>query len=219
MNGIDAVLHAQSRVSQIESRLGIGAAKGRDVRAELAFEALLAQAHTTSTAAALRAPVASTTTGGGALDRLTAQLGIEPTGSMPPTTSSGSLAGIPYADLFEDAGRRHGVAPALLAAVADAESNYNPRAVSHAGAQGLMQLMPGTAAGLGVTDSFDPAQAVDGAARLLAGHLRQYGSTELALAAYNAGPGAVNRFGGIPPYAETQAYVPKVLQRYQELLR
>jgi soluble lytic murein transglycosylase-like protein len=82
-----------------------------------------------------------------------------------------------------------------------------------------MQLMPGTAAGLGVKDSFDPEQAVDGAARLLAGHLRQFGSTELALAAYNAGPGAVNRFGGIPPYAETQAYVPKVVQRYQELLR
>lgn len=126
------------------------------------------------------------------------------------------LHGVPYADLFQRAGAAHGVDPALLAAIASVESGFSPTAVSHAGAQGLMQLMPGTAQGLGVADAFDPAQAVDGAARLLAGHLRRFGSVELALAAYNAGPGAVQRHGGIPPYAETQAYVPKVLARFQE---
>lgn len=130
------------------------------------------------------------------------------TGAAPATTPGG----VPYADLFAAAGARHGVSPALLTAVARAESNFNPRAVSHAGAQGLMQLMPATARGLGVTDSFDPAQAVDGAARLLAGHLQKFGSVELALAAYNAGPGAVQRHGGVPPYRETQAYVAKIMK-------
>jgi len=125
--------------------------------------------------------------------------------------ASGALAAAPaaYRSLFEDAGRRYGVAPGLLAAVAKVESGFSPTAVSGAGARGMMQLMPGTARGLGV-DPMDPAQAVDGAARLLAQHLRTYGSVPLALAAYNAGPGAVNRYHGVPPYVETQAYVTKV---------
>lgn len=125
---------------------------------------------------------------------------------------AGRVAGTtPYADLFAQAGARYGVDPSLLSAVAATESSYDPRAVSHAGAQGLMQLMPGTAQGLGVTDPFDPAQAVDGAARLLHDLLGRFGRTDLALAAYNAGPGAVLRYDGIPPYAETQNYVRKVL--------
>ncbi|MEU4423695.1 transglycosylase SLT domain-containing protein [Actinoplanes sp. NPDC024001] len=124
--------------------------------------------------------------------------------------TSGGLSGVPYADLFEQAGARHGVSPKLLAAVAKVESGYNPRAVSKAGAQGLMQLMPATARGLGVDDAFDPAQAVNGAAKLLAKHLKEFKSVPLALAAYNAGGGAVHKYDGIPPFAETQAYVPKV---------
>jgi len=116
----------------------------------------------------------------------------------------------PYASLFESSGARYGVSPEVLAAVARAESGNNPSAVSPAGAQGLMQLMPATAQGLGV-DAFDPAQAVDGAARLLSDHLQKFGSLPLALAAYNAGPGAVRRYGGIPPYQETQGYVARIL--------
>lgn len=123
--------------------------------------------------------------------------------------SSGSLSGVPYGDLFAKAGQKYGVSAKLLAAVAKVESNYNPNAVSPAGAQGLMQLMPSTAAGLGV-NALDPAQAVDGAARLLSKNLKEFGSVPLALAAYNAGGGAVHKYGGIPPFAETQAYVPKV---------
>jgi cell wall-associated NlpC family hydrolase len=125
--------------------------------------------------------------------------------------ASGPLAGAPYADLFRAAGARYGVDPALLTAVARQESAFDPRAVSPAGAQGLMQLMPGTAAGLGVSDPFDPAQAVDGAARLLRDLLQRFGQLDLALAGYNAGPGAVLRYDGVPPYPETQNYVRSIL--------
>ncbi len=113
--------------------------------------------------------------------------------------------------LFEAAGDRWGIDPALLAAVAQVESNFDVDAVSSAGAQGLMQIMPATAAALGV-DATDPAQAIDGAARYLKENLDRFGTIPLALAAYNAGPGAVARHGGIPPFEETQRYVAKVQQ-------
>jgi hypothetical protein len=125
---------------------------------------------------------------------------------------SGRVApGTPYAGLFEAASAKYGVSPTLLAAVARQESGFDPRAVSPAGAQGLMQLMPATADGLGVKNPYDPAQAVDGAARLLSTLLDRFGSTELALAAYNAGPGAVLRYDGIPPYPETTNYVRSIM--------
>ena len=128
------------------------------------------------------------------------------------TVAGKSLAGsVPFGSLFDKAGARYGVSPALLSAVARQESGYDPSAVSPAGAQGLMQLMPATARGLGVSDSFNPAQAVDGAARLLHDLIDRFGRTDLALAAYNAGPGAVLRYDGIPPYPETQNYVRSVM--------
>jgi peptidoglycan DL-endopeptidase CwlO len=125
------------------------------------------------------------------------------------TAGGSGLAGVPYADLFAQAGARHGVSPALLAGVAKTESGFDRAAVSPVGAKGLMQFMPATAAGLGV-NAADPASAIDGAARYLRDLTDRFGSTDLALAAYNAGPGAVSRAGGIPPYAETQAFVRKV---------
>jgi soluble lytic murein transglycosylase-like protein len=126
-----------------------------------------------------------------------------------PAVRPAALRSVPYADVLSQAASANGLPGSLLAAVAQVESGFNPQAVSPAGAQGLMQLMPSTAAGLGV-DPFDPRQAADGAARLLARDLRDFGSLPLALAAYNAGAGAVRQYGGIPPYAETQAYVGKV---------
>ena len=132
--------------------------------------------------------------------------------AAPPATGRSALAGVPYADLFTRAGSKHGVDPALLAAVAAQESGFDSGAVSSAGAQGLMQFMPATARGLGV-DPMNPSSAVDGAARYLADLTRQFGSTELGLAAYNAGPGTVRRHGGIPPYPETQNYVRAVLSK------
>jgi len=119
---------------------------------------------------------------------------------------------VPFQSLIENAARKYGVRPALLAALVKQESNFNPNAQSGVGAKGLTQLMDATARGLGVTDSFDPAQSLDGGARFLCGLLKQFkGNESLALAAYNAGPGAVQKYGGIPPYQETQRYVPKVL--------
>jgi len=127
-----------------------------------------------------------------------------------------SSGGGKYADLFAAAGARYNLSPALLASVARNESGLNPKAVSAAGAQGLMQLMPSTAKSLGV-DAFDPSQAVDGAARLLRSLLDSFGGqTDLAVAAYNAGSAAVKKYGGVPPYAETQNYVRRVLAGMQE---
>mgnify|MGYP001228438798 CR=1 FL=1 len=109
-----------------------------------------------------------------------------------------------------------GVSPALVHAIIDQESGEDPSAISSAGAMGLMQLMPGTADAYGVADPFDPAQNVAGGTALLADLLREYrGNVKLALAAYNAGSGAVARYHGVPPFAETQAYVRDVTSLYR----
>jgi len=127
-------------------------------------------------------------------------------------------AAAPYLPAIEEAGRRYGVDPLLLRSLLEQESGFDPAATSPAGAEGLAQLMPATAAALGLTDPYDPAQAIDGGARYLASKLAAYGGdVTLALAAYNAGSGAVDRYGGVPPYPETQAYVRQVLARYGEL--
>jgi len=111
--------------------------------------------------------------------------------------------------------RRLGVDPALVKAVVAAESNFEAAAVSHAGAQGLMQLMPETAHEMGVETPFEPDENLDGGVRYLRAMLDRYDDTRLALAAYNAGPDAVDRHDGVPPYPETRAYVERVLDFYR----
>lgn len=135
------------------------------------------------------------------------------TTAVPATSSTGPGNGaVPYQSLIEEACAKYGVDPALLAGLIEQESHFDPSVGSPAGAQGLTELMPETAAALGVTDPHDPAQSIEAGARLLSEKLAEFGgNTELALAAYNAGSGAVQQYNGIPPYPETQEYVKKVL--------
>jgi soluble lytic murein transglycosylase-like protein len=134
-----------------------------------------------------------------------------PAAALASTTATGPSAlpaGTPYGAEITAAAQRNGLDPALLAGLIKQESGFNPNAGSSAGAQGLCQLMPGTARGLGVTDLHDPVQSIEGGAKYLAQQLKTFnGDVARALAAYNAGPGAVQRYGGVPPYAETQNYV------------
>jgi cell wall-associated NlpC family hydrolase len=168
----------------------------------------------TTTPSTIRRVVASTagasaaSTSGTTVAMRPAALATSASGGWPSGAAS-------YAKAFSAAEQRYGLPSGILSAVAHAESNYRPDAVSSAGAIGLMQLMPDTANALGV-DPTNPAQAIDGAARLLKGQLNKYGSVQLALAAYNAGGPAVDRYGGIPPYPETRNYVQKVTSYMNE---
>jgi soluble lytic murein transglycosylase-like protein len=141
----------------------------------------------------------------------------------PAQQNPGPPAALSRADLHEmlaKAGRSHNLDVDLLASVVHAESDGNPRAVSRAGARGLMQLMPSTAATLGVQNSFQPEQNVSGGSAYLDALLKYYGNNlALALAAYNAGPEAVDRYHGIPPYPETRAYVARVIHEFNRRVR
>lgn len=117
--------------------------------------------------------------------------------------------------IFKKAAETYGVDEGLLISIAKNESNFRSDAKSSVGAMGIMQLMPGTAQGLGVTDAYDPEQNIMGAAKLLSGKIEQYnGNVSLALAAYSAGSGNVKKYDGIPPFTETQNYIPRVLSNY-----
>lgn len=199
----------------------IAAIEARFAPPRLAFDATLRTAVAASTAGA--AP-----TGGQARGMTTFAAGapVPTTPARPGAPAAAGFsgdwarglpaAGRAWAPSIERAALRAGVEPELLASLVWAESGFQPGARSHAGAIGLAQLMPGTAAGLGV-DPHDPQQNLDGGARFLAEQLRRFGRPELALAAYNAGPARVESAGGIPAIAETQAYVPRVMGYYQQL--
>jgi soluble lytic murein transglycosylase-like protein len=128
------------------------------------------------------------------------------------SSSAGSGESSAYDPLIEQAAARNGLDPAVLHGLIEQESGFDPNATSSAGATGLTQLMPGTASSMGVANPLNPAESIEGGARYLGQLMSEFGgNTEDALAAYNAGPGAVEQYGGVPPYAETQSYVTKVL--------
>ncbi|KAA0228740.1 lytic transglycosylase domain-containing protein [Fimbriimonadia bacterium ATM] len=140
-----------------------------------------------------------------------AGVGLGPLVPFDMIPSNGGVTNSALRSLADQAADEAGIDRDLFAALITAESAWNPNAVSPAGAKGLTQLMPGTALSLGVSDPFDPMQNLRGGAKYLRQQIERFGSVELALAAYNAGPGAVKKYGGIPPFPETQNYVKKIL--------
>lgn len=170
-------------------------AKGQDGR----FASTLADAQSATSATT---PVSTTSTSSPSSVKFPAPAGV-PTGGTDPGQ---------YGPMIKAAAERHGIDPQVFENLVRQESGFNPNAGSPAGAQGLCQLMPATAKGLGVSDTHDPAQALEGGAKYLRQQLDKFGGDYTkALAAYNAGPGAVQRYGGVPPYAETQHYVKTIL--------
>jgi hypothetical protein len=137
-------------------------------------------------------------------------LRFKPEDDFPAATKIPSAPTDPYASLVAKAARKTGLNRALLSSVIRAESDFHPHAVSSKGALGLMQLMPATARSLAVQDPFDPAENIQGGAQYLQQMLRKFGDLNLALAAYNAGPGNVALYGGVPPFPETRSYVARV---------
>jgi soluble lytic murein transglycosylase-like protein len=139
----------------------------------------------------------------------------ELTGSSTSGKGSSLSSNSNFESLIQQASQKYGVDADLVKAVIQNESAYDPTAISSAGAMGLMQLMPATAASLGVENALDPAENIEGGVKLLRELLSQFGGNiSNTLAAYNAGPGAVQQYNGIPPYQETQTYVKRVLSTY-----
>jgi soluble lytic murein transglycosylase-like protein len=155
------------------------------------------------------------TVSGGTVDIACSDLvSVEPEENFQSIPVPAPAVNTPYGQFIRAAAQKHGLDEKLVTRVIAAESNFNPKAVSRRQALGLMQLLPKTAAQYSVADVFDPAQNIEGGAHYLQDLIEKYrGNLKLALAAYNAGPEMVERYGGIPPFAETQSYVKRILSQ------
>jgi soluble lytic murein transglycosylase-like protein len=202
---VEAVM---ARISELQAMInGAPAPVATTATTSAALSATTGATFSSALATASGDDSSSTTTA----DPATALAGLTPAATAGAAGASALPPGTPFAAQITASAKRNGIDPALLAGLIKQESGFNPHAGSSAGAQGLTQLMPGTARGLGVGNPFDPAQSIEGGARYLKQQLDRFGGdVARALAAYNAGPGAVQRYGGVPPYAETQNYVRRV---------
>jgi soluble lytic murein transglycosylase-like protein len=233
--GLGGLADAQARIVQIQARISsvspTPTSASNVPEAAAAPEPAFAQALTAVPARSAAGPVTLPTAGAAVTETSTlgtsGTLGASGTVATPAGTAVAGAelgawasrlpaAGQRWAGAIDQAAREAGVDPALLAALVRHESNFDPNVRSHAGAIGLAQLMPGTAAGLGV-DPTDPLQNLQGGARYLREQLDRFGTPELALAAYNAGPNRVAQAGGIPRITETQTYVRRVLDTWEQL--
>jgi soluble lytic murein transglycosylase-like protein len=205
--GLTAASQAAARVAELQTLIQTVETGGKSGKGS--FGAALAEATAVEGGAtpALGESTALTTPTTSPLPTTTA------TSTNPSSFAAGEETGsVPFASTIEAACAKYGLNPNLLAGLIEQESHFDPTVGSAAGAQGLTELMPETASSLGVTDPHDPTQSIEGGARLLSEKLKEFGgNTELALAAYNAGSGAVQQYNGIPPYPETEQYVQKVL--------
>jgi len=202
MSSFDRINQIENRISQMEARLEGGNPMQK---------------------ASTARPGITSGRGGGSeqvsfesiLNSVSADKKFRPTGGASgPTSSSSSPKD--FDGMIADASKKHGVDESLIRAVIKQESAFNPKATSSCGAQGLMQLMPDTAKELGCADAYDPAQNIMGGAKYLSQLLDRFkGNQTLAIASYNAGPGSVDKYGGIPPFGETQNYVSRVLENYR----
>ena len=176
------------------------------------IQALIEQVQTGTSAGGARAPQAAAAMSASPMAFASMLQAASAGAAATPAAAAGESQSSQYDGLIEQAALRNGIDPAILHGLIQQESGFDPSSTSSAGAAGLTQLMPGTASSLGVANPLDPAESIEGGARYLKQMMSDFGgNTTDALAAYNAGPGAVTQYGGVPPYAETQSYVSKVL--------
>lgn len=229
MSAVAAISAVQARISVIEARVGVSRARSAVAGAEVTLSDQMGNVATArplgyADVAAGAAGLQSSATAGAVGDFAAVARSVEvatgaigsvvPSWTMPAATTPVGTAdavaeSVPHAALFNEAGARHGIPPRVLAGMAYTESRFRNDVVSSAGAVGMMQFLPTTAASMGV-DPYDPVSAIDGAARYLRHALDRFGSLDMAIGAYNIGPGAMARAGGVNPGTQAEKYVTAV---------